>query len=298
MRNSLSIIFFLLFSFSHLHANAIEAEKKVIVDLELESMPNTLKYEIEVKKTSEVNEKAVPFSQKNPNFKLKLKVGNYVVRTRVVTTDSQVSEWSDWSELLVKPEEVALDEIKEPTLSLQKNQSQAQLDLNWKRADGADKYIVVIENLETKKLTKKESTSNQIKLPLAKGEYKIGIQSISKEGMKSETRFFKESVYVADANLPQIELSQPTKTQFKWKKQKLSAVQIEILRKPFFADSYQLVNSLKQETDEWSLPKDLMPGEYKIQFQYISDFYQSGPKKEMTFIKKPVESDFPSELKN
>lgn len=275
-------------------AKSNSTTKSVSVSVELEEMPNVKAYEIEVKKNTSKADKQLNFSQKDSLFKIKLEVGNYLFRTRIVSVDSEVGPWSDWAELLAAPDEVATVDIPSPNLSMRKNQAAAELDLKWQKADGAEKYTVWIEDQINKTLIKENTKNNNLKLKLKLGEYKIGIQSVSKDGIKSKIKYSENLVFVSKTQLPKIQIVQKDLNSFNWTKQTESAVKIEIYRKPFFGDKYVKIQTIKESGDKWILPRTLQPGEYKIDFQYISDAFENGPIHTVNYLKKPDENDFSS----
>ncbi len=292
MKNRLRL-FILLFSFSLVtEARSSNSTKSVAVEIELEEIPNVKNYEIEVKKTSDSKESQLNFLQKESLFKIKLEVGNYQFRTRFVSVDSEVGPWSDWSELLARPDVVASIDIPVMNVALRKNQPLAELALKWPKANGAEKYVVWIEDQLHKTTAKETSAHTGLKLKLKLGEYKIGVQSISKDGIKSKVKYLDDSVFVAKTRLPQIKLARKDFNSFNWLKQSESNVKIEVFRKPFFGDKYTRIQSLKENGESWRIPSSLQPGEYRIEFQYISESFENGPIETISFLKKPNEKDF------
>lgn len=274
-------------------AKSKSSTKAVNVEIELEEIPNIETYEIEVKKTSDKKESLQNFSQKNFSFKIKLNVGNYLVRTRIITKQSQTGPWSEWSELLAKPEVANLADISNYNISMNKKQQAIDIDLKWQNANGADSYQIWIEDLVNKTVVQKSSRSTATQVNLKTGEYKIGVQSVSKDGIRSDIKYFDSSFYVAHTQLPQIVLERINQNSFRWSKQNESNVKIEIYRKAFFSEKYVKIKILKIVDDKWILPTQLQPGEYKIDFQYTSDEFENGPVQSISYLKKPTEKDFP-----
>ncbi len=273
-------------------AKSKTSTKAVEVEIELEEIQNTEIYEIEVKKTSAKKEMLQSFSQQDSYFKIKLKVGNYLLRTRIITRQAEVGPWSEWSVLLAKPEAVNLSKMASYNIAVDKNKTLANVDLKWEQASGADQYVIWVEDLVNKKVVQKKSAVNNARLDLKTGEYKIGVQSISKDGIRSDIKYFDNSFYVAYKKLPQIKLERLNFQHFKWIKQNESEVKIEIYRKAFFADKYVKIETIKERGEYWILPKSLPPGEYKIEFQYVSEAFESGPVQLISYLKKPDEIDF------
>ncbi|MEK6628723.1 MAG: hypothetical protein AABY53_08855 [Bdellovibrionota bacterium] len=289
----------ILFSFLQLVSASIVAKpikkstKAVNVEIELEEIPNVQTYEIEVKKTSDKKESLQNFYQKDSFFKIKLNVGNYLLRTRMITKLSETGPWSEWTELLARPEEVNLIDLPSYDISMTKKQQAIDIVLKWQNANGADSYQIWIDDLVNKKVYKKSSRAAEASVNLKAGAYKIGVQSVSKDGIRSDIKYFENSFLVTHAQLPQIVLKRIDQNSFQWIKQDQSNVKIDIYRKAFFSDKYVKIESLKIVEDKWLLPPKLEPGEYKIDFQYTSDEFENGPIQSVSFLKKPTEKNFP-----
>lgn len=296
MRAAFAILALILFCGFSGYAKSSSSTRTVSVAIELEDLPDVEKYELEVSKISEKKAKPLAFSQNRSDFKIKLEVGNYQVRTRIVSKQGETGPWSEWSELLARPEEVADFEIPNYNFSVRKNQAWAEVNLKWSRAAGAEKYVLWIENQTTGLVTSEPAKTNEALLKLKTGEYKIGIQSVSKDGIKSKIKYVPDSFIVGKTMLPKIQVRQPVAGAFKWNKEAEAEVKIDLYRKAFFGDKYQRISSVKQGTDAWLLAADLQPGEYRIDFQYISESFENGPVETILFVKKPAEKNF-SELK-
>ncbi len=292
MQAALGILILVLFCGHSGYGKSSSSTRTVSVAIELEDLPEVDKYELEVSKSSGKKTKPLIFSQNKSDFKIKLEVGNYQVRTRIVSKQGETGPWSEWSELLARPEEVADFEIPNYNFSVRKNQAWADVNLRWSRAAGAEKYVLWIENQTTGLVMSEPTKTNEALLKLKTGEYKIGIQSVSKDGIKSKIKYVPDSFLVGKTMLPKIQVQQPMAGSFKWNRVAEAEVKIDLYRKAFFGDNYLRVSSVKQSTDAWLLATDLQPGEYRIDFQYISDSFENGPVETILFVKKPAEKNF------
>ena len=293
MPAALGILMLILFCGHFGYGKSSSSTRTVSVSIELEDLPDVAKYELEVSKSSGKKTKPQTFSQNNSDFKIKLEVGNYQVRTRILSKQGETGPWSEWSELLARPEEVADFEIPNFNFSVRKNQAWADVNLKWSRAAGADKYVLWIENQTTGLVVSEPTKTNEALLKLKTGEYKIGIQSVSKDGIKSKIKYVPDSFFVGKTMLPKIQVRQPVAGSFKWHREAEAEVKIDLYRKAFFGDKYLRVSSVKQSTEGWLLAADLQPGEYRIDFQYISESFENGPVETILFVKKPAEKNFP-----
>lgn len=308
MKNKIgSVVFMLLGVMTEAQVeNSIRrVDGAVEIELELEKIPNVKTYDIEVKKMPDKfgkldnldknkknKEILLRFSQQEPLFKIKLQVGGYLVRTRMSSNQSETSAWSEWSELLARPEEVSLLEVSKYNFTINKNQMFTRVNLKWQQAVGADKYIIFVEDQMHKTTTLYNAKTNNVNLNLKAGEYKIGVQSISKNRIRSQIKYFENSFFVAKTQLPVLPLTRVDLNSFRWPKRSETNVRIDIYRKAFFAEKYLRIESFTESSENWHLPKSLPPGEYKIDFQYVSDIFVNGPVQSVSFLKKPNENDF------
>lgn len=287
---AVSVILFFAAPFAAGKGN--DSTRSVSVAIELEDLPEVLKYELEVKKDTWKKTPPLSFSQQEPQFKIKLDVGNYQVRTRIVSVSGEVGPWSDWSELLARPEEVAEINIPNINFSVRKNQTFTDVGFKWEKPAGAEKYVIWIENLSSGLVVNEAAAKNEAMLKLKPGEYRIGIQSVSKDGIKSKIKYLTDSVFVGKTMLPRIQVKQPVAGTFNWKPESEASVKVDLYRKAFFGDKYERISTVKQSADAWLMAKDSPPGEYRIDFQYISDAFENGPVESVFFLKKPDETNF------
>lgn len=286
------IIFFSTISISKISfANA----NKVILDISLDDIPEATHYEIEVKNKSQVS---FLKKQESPEFNLELSVGHYQVRSRAWINEN-VSEWSEWLELLAPPETVQFSSKNKTDYLVNKKQPTAQIQTHWNPSPGAISYLVQIEDLNNDKkiifTSKVTDTHFSYSLPL--GSYRIGVRSLSKEGLKSEISYVQNNYQVSQQVLPKIKWLKKDDNYFSWEKENESLVKIEVYRKDFFGLEFEKIDTVKTTNLFWSLKNSkLEPGEYKLQFQLISETYESGPEETFLTIKKPEEIHFKQQL--
>ena len=268
---------------------APRSSKNVAVEVELEEVLNAEKYELEVRKNGQ--SRATQYVQQRPVFNMTLEVGNYQMRTRALSEQS-VSPWSDWTELLAPPETVRKKSEVSYNLSVDKKRMQANLELNWEAARGADQYVIWIENITENKKEKIKTRKTSHNLSLQTGEYKVGLQSISKDGLSSAVSYYDNNFFVAKTQLPKIDITPSENQSYRWTEKPQAEVRIEIFHKAFFSEQFVKVQDLRTKGDSWRLPAALRPGEYKLQFQYVSETFENGPVETLEFIKKPTEPNF------
>lgn len=283
------IVSFLIAQFFLNVSHAAKSSKSVAVEVELEEVLNADKYELEVRRKS--SNKIMPYQQQRPIFKMTLEVGHYQMRTRALSQDN-IGPWSDWIELLAPPEEVNNKKEVSYGLSVDKKREQATLKLDWEASRGADQYVIWLENVidNKKEKIKTRNTKHQLNLPV--GEYRIGLQALSKDGLSSAVTYYENNFFVAKTQLPKIDLVSDSQQSYRWTERSQAEVKIEIFHKPFFSDQYVKIQDLRARGTNWRLPNSLRPGEYRIHFQYVSDTFENGPVESVEFVRKPTEPNF------
>lgn len=268
---------------------AAKSSKNVAVEVELEEVLNAEKYELEVRKKN--SNKITPYQQQRPLFKMTLEVGHYQMRTRALSQDL-IGPWSDWAELFAPPEEVQKKKEVSYGLSVDKKREQASLQLSWDAARGADQYVIWLESVIDNKKEKIKTKKTEYQLSLPVGEYRIGLQALSRDGLSSAVTYYENNFFVAKTQLPKIDLVSDSQQNYRWTEKPQAEVRIEIFHKAFFAQQYVKIQDLRAKGSNWRLPGSLRPGEYRIHFQYVSDTFENGPVESVEFVRKPTEPNF------
>jgi len=265
----------------------------VTIELSLDQVQDATDYEIEIKgkKSNSILKK-----QESPEFQLELPVGHYQIRSRAWINEN-FSDWSEWMELLAPPEAVEFKSNKTSYL-VNKKQPLAKIQVDWMSSQGAVSYLIEIQELNTKNVVHRDqATTNSFSYNLPVGQYRIGVKSVSKDGIKSEIKYFAESYSISQQILPKIKWIKKEDNFYSWEKINDSQVKIEIYRKAFFGSQFEKLSTVKTSDLSWSLKtSDFLPGEYRLQFQHVSETFKSGPEETITTIKKPEEIHFKQQL--
>lgn len=299
LKNSL-LFFLLIFSFfSEAQVSLKDLKKKsksVAVEIELESVLGIDLYEIEIRQPGLT--KPLNYQQKDSIFSVTLEVGTYSMRTRM-KTKSETGPWSAWVPLVAPPDEVTLNPIDYHYYVTKKDRF-APIIMGWNLANGAERYRLWFEKVYTdgdvskkpEKIKKMEITENFYKAKMPEGQYKIGVQSISKNNIASNVIYYKELFVVQQSSLPRIAIKNADDGSYSWKMISDANVKVELYRKLFFASDYEKISTEVANFSTWKVPPGLKPGEYKIEFQFVSENVRSGEIEIIKFIKRPTEDDF------
>ncbi len=275
--------------------------KSVAVEIELESVLGIDTYEIEIRQPGVP--KALNFQQKESVFSVTLDVGKYSMRTRM-KTKAETGPWSNWVSLVAPPDEVVLNAIDYRYFVTKKDRF-APINMGWNFATGAERYRLWFEKIYTdgaaseklNKIKKIETKDNTYIARMPEGQYKIGVQSISRNDIASNVVYYKELFVVQQSSLPKIAIKKGTDESYSWDQVPDANVKVELYKKAFFASDYERLSSEIVNFATWKIPVGLKPGEYKIEFQFVSDNVRNGEIEILKFVKRPTEEDFAKAIK-
>lgn len=301
-----SFIFIILVSLNTFSQTSLQDLKKksksVAVEIELESVLGIESYEIEIRQPG--IKKPLTFSQKESIFSVTLDVGHYSMRTRM-KTKSETGPWSEWTPLVAPPDTVVLNSVDYRYYVTIKDRF-APVNLSWNFANGAERYRIWFEKIYTdvnateksNKIKKIETLGNSYTARMPEGQYKIGVQSISRNNIASEVIYYKELFVVQQSSLPKIAIKKGEDDSFSWEMVADANVRVELYKKAFFASDYEKISTEVVNFSTWKIPPGLKPGEYKIEFQFVSETVRSGEIEILKFVKRPTEEDFAKAEKN
>ena len=147
-------------------------------------------------------------------------------------------------------------------------------------------------NSTENKIKKIETIENFYTAKLPEGDYRIGVQSISRNNIASNVVYYKELFAVQQSVLPKIVLKKGDDVSYSWDKLPNADVKVELFKKAFFATEYEKMSTELVKFANWKIPTDLRPGEYKIEFQFTSESVRSGDIEIIKFVRRPNEKDF------
>jgi hypothetical protein len=267
--------------------------KKVYLEVELEDVVGASEYEVEYKLQSESTsvQSAKSKRQSETIFKLLVEAGNYSVRTRSIA-DTNQSDWSDWFVLTALPDTPSINQPEQTQLFTSKKNKSAEIPLSWKKTNGAESYQLIIQNLDSNKIQTLITQKNKLGLKLPKGRFRVGLQSISNNSIKSEVVYYPDPFLVTEKKLDRIDSSVVDDQMIKWKNTSAKNINIDVYIKRFFSNEYVLLKNYSVQTEPWTIPKDLKPGEYEFRLQALSDEFENSEIEIHRLLIKPQEKDF------
>lgn len=270
--------------------------KKVFLEVELEDVVGATSYEVEYKLQSSKHEKQkenAPISRRQPEtiFKLQVESGNYSVRTRSISQDNQ-SDWSEWFLLTALPDAPVISQKIQSQHFTSKKIQKADVSLTWNKPNGADKYQIIIQNLDTQKTEIVNTRKNSSDLRLGKGRFRVGLQSISKNNIKSEIVYYPEPFLITDKKLDPMESSLVNDQAITWKNKAHKKINIDVYIKRFFSQEFVFLTTYSAVSVPWKIPQDLKPGEYQFKLQALSDEFENSDIEVQNLLIKPQQKDF------
>ncbi len=270
--------------------------KKVFLEVELEDVVGATSYEVEYKLQSSKPEKqkeTAPVSRRQSEtiFKLQVESGNYSVRTRSISQDNQ-SDWSEWFLLTALPDAPVISQQTQIQHFTSKKIQKADVSISWNKTNGADKYQIIIQNLDTQKTEIVNTRKNSSDLRLGKGRFRVGLQSISNNNIKSEIVYYPEPFLITDKKLDPIESSLVNDQAITWKNKAHKKINIDVYIKRFFSQEFVFLTTYSADSVPWKIPQDLKPGEYQFKLQALSDEFENSDIEVQNLLIKPQQKDF------
>ena len=159
------------------------------LELELESVPDSASYEVEVTRIISEKERGSPkiFKLESIMWNANLMPGHFQMRTRSIDKRGVPGDWTDPKEFMVK---LFPPELKRPAVNTILKSEDAQtfkVPFEWSAVDKADRYKIKVEDSNHKLVYEEEvkGTSTTGKVPVAQ-ELTWQVTAESEEGIKAE----------------------------------------------------------------------------------------------------------------
>jgi hypothetical protein len=163
---------------------ADDSDSKRSVELELEEIPGATAYEIELKNDSTDNVQT--FNLKTPNWKARIRPGQYSLRMRSFDHRNVPGPWSSATPVVVKLQKVKLLTPTPAAEILSKEEKTATVKFSWTKISEANKYeVTVIADNQDPIVSTTRSTEIEIELPVAKA-YRWSVAAMSKNEHKGD----------------------------------------------------------------------------------------------------------------
>jgi hypothetical protein len=268
---------------------------KRFVEIEFESTEGAISYELEV--YNNVTKKFIKgFTSKTSTFKLNVKMGKYLIRSRITDMYQRTSSWSELNEMVIAPPPTKITskapDSTVPTFADKKTNT-FSTHLNWSPLPGVDKYMVIAETPEGEKITEYKSDKAELKLDLTPGVYKFKVMAILADGTVGDASPLSDTYNILGAKIL------PPRLAFKKRKDGMSYVQVKSELKDAVLEGtleYQAWESEvwsvarkieKAEIKDIELDQSLIPGKYKITLNAVAQGYSSSESTSIEFIIKP-----------
>lgn len=268
---------------------------KRFVEIEFESTEGAISYELEI--YNNVTKKFIKgFTSKTSTFKLNVKMGTYLIRSRITDMYQRTSSWSELNEMVIAPPPTKItskapDSVV-PTFADKKTNTYST-HLNWSPLPGVDKYMVIAETPEGEKITEYKSDKAELKLDLTPGVYKFKVMAILADGTVGDASPLSGTYNILGAKIL------PPRLAFKKHKDGVNYVQVNSELKDAVLEGvleYQAWESEvwsvarkieKAEIKDIELDQSLIPGKYKITLNAVAKGYSSSEPTSIEFIIKP-----------
>lgn len=269
-------------------ASSLEERK---VDLLWDETQYAARYELEVY-TESTPEPLKTYKFKTNSFSLSLPVGKYQIRARAFDKRNVSGEWSGLTEIEVPPARPELLKSLPKKVVASSQALSASILIEWKKASGAESYVLEIYNskdeiLETKSITEQSYMAN-----LSPGEYKFKLWSVGgKEALISE-RLELSGIQVIGATLPSVVFLEEDFLKNNTLHWRPSSSNVEYIASIERADLDTQIWYVVEEIEglmesQLDLGADLLPGKYRVRVASRANGWSQSEFVEKEFLIKP-----------
>lgn len=259
------------------------------IELEWESQPEAVKYEVEI---YNADGKSLMKSYTVPDalFKATLPVGNYQFRSRYSTKTGQQSPWSELEFLDVT--------VPAGNIKMEETGSYHQVDLkahrapvsfHWDMIKGIKEYKLDLLSKSGALMNSYRVSAAPFKIDLSEGEYRYLVTPIDEYGNKGDPSESSAPILVTRAQLPPPEVSlQEANNKIHWKIFSGSQLAGTLYHRRIFSSEWRVVEKYaKIKTSPWIPPLHLAPGEYEMVMSAYIDHADPSEGRSVFFKVKP-----------
>jgi hypothetical protein len=298
-------IMLLFFQFSHAEdptppavaSPTTPAKSKKYVEIEWEAVPGAVRYELEIL-SLKTKKLLKTFHSRTNIFKLNVKFGKYLVRSRIFDNAETASPWSETSEILIAPPPLLILNHSNPEVPIQvsKKTALAEIKIDWEAQEGVAGYKLLIETSDGKLVRDVKTNTNWARVMLPVGNYKFRAQALLPDESETEPGPYSDEFTFIGAEID------PPKISIIKKKGGMYLAQVEV--SPSTALLWGQLEYLPLEGETWTtvqefkgvpLPvidlKKLTPGNYKITLFVKAEKYTDSKKTVLDFLVKPIRPD-------
>jgi hypothetical protein len=274
-----------------------ESQSKKYVEIEWESVPGAVRYELEILnlKTKRLLK---TFTSKNNMFKLNVKFGKYLVRSRVFDIADTASPWSEASEVLIAPPPLEVLTRSNPGLPIhaKKKTGLGEIKIDWEALEGVLAYKLLIETTEGQLVREVKTETNWARVLLPVGVYKFRVQAILPDESETDPGPYSDEFTFIGADID------PPKVSIIKKKGGIFLAQIEAY--PEYALLWGQLEYLPLEGATWTTVQEykgvsqpvinfykLTPGNYKFTISARAEKYTDSKDTVLDFLVKPILPD-------
>lgn len=179
-------------------------DSKRYVEIEWEKIPGATKYELDLMDFKTAKTVKV-FSSNTSVFRLNVRMGKYLFRSRIFDIYGTPSDWSEVAQVIIGPPPTELkgQEVgkpHEPVFANKKN-GFGKLPIEWEVIEGVKGYKIIAEDHLGKVVKEFEVKSNKVNLTMGAGEYRFKIVPILPDGTLGQESLASELYTIIGAKV-------------------------------------------------------------------------------------------------
>lgn len=296
-----------------------EAQKiltKRFVEIEFEKAPDAISYELEV--YNHITKKFLKsFFSKTQLFKLNVKLGKYLIRSRFTDRFGRTSPWSDLNEMMIAPPPTAFQGLAGEKainkVEANKKTNKFSTTLQWKPMVNIENYMVWAETPEGEKIAEFKTQKPSLNLALQPGLYRFKVMAILPDGSLGDPSEPSQIFDIAGSKIPPPRLfyRKPNPLLQSPDQKADRKVSVRSPLKSGELDGYLEYQAWESETwqqvkkienvrltdakiEGFELDPSLRPGKYKLTLRVLAKKYTPSDYATIDFVLKPRKADLDS----
>ncbi len=275
---------------------------KRFVEIEWDEIPYAIKYDLEIYNFQ--SKKFIKlFSSSTNLFKLNVRMGKYLIRSRFTDKFERISPWSELSELIIAPpptEILSFPPADGTSIFANKTTGVAEINLNWKPLPQIEKYLVSVENPEGDIVKEFYTSKDNIAILLPPSTYAFKVKAVLADGTIGEPSPKSKYYTIVGAKIL------PPRIKYRKDKNGNSILSMNselkngvvsgiIEYQHFESDNWIMIEKIEnQKIGDLKLDSKFKPGKYKSTFLSSAKGFSNSDTITYEFVIKPKQQDLDS----
>lgn len=265
-----------------------------MVEIEWERVPGAKQYQLELYHLK-TKKKITEFQSSGPLFKLNVRMGKYLFKSRIIDENNNPSPWSEFEELVIGPPPLSMD-LPKDVLTPKNNQLSLDVSWNIKSPKGLKGWRQLVKNQKGEVVSEdflKGEGLISVKQRFLPGEYQVTLVPQLPDGEWGDEQNFNFKVGSASLNKGSLALDAAKESLVVDKNNELDGIVTEyrIFYRGLGGRDWQVSRSGVVDSSGRIEYASWPPGEYRAEVKNKRAGFMDSINAEMSWIKKPTLKD-------